>query len=204
MAGGPYDIAEIVPRVQRAVEGAHTDDWELSAAEAYIVTADAAADILLYTGSIFGGGKLVVTARDPDSNAPTMFGTECQLDLDESSVIAAQAALTYFYQRFRNTKMSETIADEASNWSYSLSPNLLIAQLKLLTNLRDSALEAMEARSRTGSDSYISFLAVRDVETARFIEPWTYGRPEGYGIGAGGLEGDMRFNSIATGGGDYL
>lgn len=204
MTGSPYDIAEIVPRVQRAVEGAHTDDWELSQAEAYIVTADAASDVLLYAGCVFGGGKLLVTGRDPISNAPITFGTECQLDLDEASVIAAQGALTYFYQRFRTTKMSETIADEASNWSYSLSPTLLIAQLKTLTDLRDRALEAMDARSQVGSDAYVSFLAVRDLEVSRYIEPWVWGHPEGYGIGAGGQEGDFRFNALATGGGDYL
>lgn len=200
---GPYDLSAIVPRVQRAVEGVHAGDWELSWGEAYLVTADAAADILLYCGTVLGGGRLCVTSTDPITRAPLTFGTECELDLDESSVIAAQAALTYFYQRFRHTKMSETIGDEASNWSYSLSPNLLIAQLKLLTDTRDKALEAIDAR-RSGLDSYMSFLAVRDTETARWIEPWVFGHPEGYGIGAGGMEGDHRFNAIATGGGDYL
>lgn len=200
---GPYDLSEVVPRVQRAVEGACADDWDLSPAAAYLVTADAASDILLYCGSVLGGGRLVVTGRDPTSNAPITFGTECQLDLDEMSVISAQAALTYFYQRFRNMKMSETIGDEASNWSWTKSPNLLIAQMKLLQDLRDKALEAIDNR-QGGLDEYVSFLAARDVETARYIEPWVYGHPEGYGIGAGGLEGDFRFNSLANGGGDYL
>lgn len=198
---GPYDIAEICPRVQRAVEGVHTGDWELSFGEAYLVTADACSDILLYTGSIFGG-QLIVTGRDPTTNAPTAFATESQLTPDQMSVVSSQAALTYFYHRFSGMKMSEQISDEASHWSYSLSPNLLIAQLKLLQDTRDKALEAIDNQNG-GMEAYVSFLSVRDVTVARYIEPWVYGHPEGYGIGAGGLEGDFRFDILPTGGGDY-
>lgn len=201
VSGPPFDISEIVPRVQRAVEGVHTDNWELSFGEAYIVTADACSDILLYSGSVFGS-KLIVTARDGTTNAPTNFGTMNQLEPDEMAVIAAQAALSYFYHRFKDQKVSETIADEASNWSYSLSPALLVAQLKLLQDTRDKALEAVEARNG-GMDSYVSFLAVRDVSVSRFIEPWVWGHPEGYGLGAGGLEGDLGFDALPSGGGDF-
>jgi hypothetical protein len=197
----PFDIAEVVPRIQRAIEGVHTDDWELSFGEAYLVTADALSDILLYTGSVFGSG-LLITHRDPVTQAPDQFGTSVQLTPDQMSVVAAQAALTYFYQRFAGVKMQEQLADEASSWSYSLSPNLLIAQLKLLQDARDRALEAVSAQMG-GLEAYISFLAVRDVTVARWIEPWVYGHPEGYGLGAGGLEGDSRFNLLPVGGGDY-
>lgn len=199
---GPYDIAEVCPRVQRAVEGVHTDDWELSFDEAYIVTADAFADVLLYTGSVFGG-ELLVTDRDPTTNAPTKFATPSQLTPDQMSVISSQAALTYFYHRFAGMKMTEEISDEASRWSYSLSPNLLIAQLKLLQDTRDRALEALDNQNG-GMEAYISYVAMRDVSVARYIEPWVYGHPEGYGIGAGGLEGDFRFDVLPTGGGDYI
>lgn len=196
-----FDIAEIVPAVQRAVEGVHTDNWQLSFGEAYQVTADACAQILLYTGSVFGG-TLEVTGRDPTTNAPSLFATDSQLTVDQMQVITAQAALTYFYHRFSGMKMSEAISDEASQWSYSLSPNLLIAQLKLLQDTRDKALEAVENQNG-GMEAYVSFLSVRDVSVARYIEPWVYGHPEGYGIGAGGLEGDFRFDVLPTGGGDY-
>lgn len=195
------DIAEIVPAVQRAVEGVHTDNWQLSFPEAYLVTADACSQILLYTGSVFGG-TLVVTGRDPVTNAPTLFGTDSQLTPDQMAVISSQAALTYFYHRFAGTKMAEQISDEASHWSYSLSPNLLIAQLKLLQDTRDKALEAIENQNG-GMEAYVSFLSVRDVSVARYIEPWVYGHPEGYGVGAGGLEGDFRFDMLPTGGGDF-
>lgn len=198
---GQFDITEICPRVQRAVEGVHTDNWELSFDEAYLVTADACADILLYTGSVFGG-SLIVTERDGITNAPTKFATPNQLTVDQMAVVSSQAALTYFYHRFAGVKMSEQIADEASHWEYSLSPTLLIAQLKLLQDTRDRALEALDNQNG-GMEAYISYLSVRDVTVARYIEPWVYGHPEGYGIGAGGLEGDFRFDMLPSGGGDY-
>ena len=198
---GPYDIAEICPMVQRAVEGVDASNWQLTSADAYMVTADAMAAVLLYTGSVFGS-DLIVTGRDPSTNAPTTFATAQQLTPDQMAVISSQAALTYFYHRFAGMKMSEEIGDEASRWSYTLSPSLLIAQLKLLQDTRDRALEAVNNQNG-GMEAYISFLAIRDVTVARYIEPWVYGHPESYGIGAGGLEGDFRFDILPNGGGDY-
>ena len=200
-SNGPYDIAYLVPQTQRAVEGVVQSSYELTTGEMYGVVADACADIVLYCGSLFGG-QLQVSGYDPTTLAPSAYATSQYLTPDQAAVITSQAALTYFYHRFAGTKMSETIADEASHWSYSLSPNLLIAQLKLLQDRRDKALEAVEAQ-HGGLEAYVSFLAVRDVTVARYIEPWTYGHPEGYGIGAGGLEGDFRFDILPTGGGDY-
>lgn len=198
---GPFDIAYLVPQVQRAVEGVVQGTYELDTAEMYAVVADACADIVLYCGSLFGG-PFQVSAYDPITLAPTGFCTTNFLTPDQAAVISSQAALTYFYHRFSGTKMSETIADEASHWSYSLSPNLLIAQLKLLQDRRDKALEAVDAQ-HGGLEAYISFLSVRDITVARYIEPWVFGHPEGYGIGAGGLEGDFRFDILPNGGGDY-
>lgn len=192
----------MVPQVQRAVEGVVQSDQELTTGEMYDVVADAVADIVLYCGSLFGG-MLQVTAYDEITLAPTTFAVSNWLTPDQVAIISSQAALTYFYHRFAGTKMSETIADEASHWSYSLSPNLLIAQLKLLQDRRDKALEALDSHNG-GLEAYISFLAIRDVSVARYIEPWVYGRPEGYGIGAGGLEGDFRFDILPNGGGDYV
>lgn len=201
MSDGPFDIRELGPRVQRAIEGVVQGNWELTSDEIKDVTADACADILLYTGSIFGS-QLMITSRDGITNAPTEYATSIELAPDQASVVSAQAALTYFYHRFSGMKMSEQISDEASHWEYSLSPNLLIAQLKLLQDTRDRALEAIESR-QGGMEAYVSFLSVRDQTVARYIEPWVYGHSEGYGIGAGGLEGDFRFDMLPTGGGDF-
>lgn len=192
-----FDILEMVPRVQRSIEGVVQSKWELTQGEVYNVTADACADILLYSGSIFGS-DLIVTGRDTVTNAPNSFGTASQLTPDQMAVISAQAALTYFYHRFSGMKMSEVIADEASSWEYNLSPALLIAQLKLLQDTRDKALEAV-ASQNGGMEAYVSFLAVRDVTVARYIEPWVYGRPEGVGVGAGGLEGDNIYGALPYG-----
>lgn len=202
MTDTQFDIAEIVPRVQRAVEGARMDDWKLSSGEAYNVTADALADILLYCGSIFGS-RLLVTGRDAN-NAPDAYATEQQLEPDEMAVVSAQAALTYFYHAFKDKKMSETIADEASSWGWTKSSQLLVATLKMLQDTRDRALEAIENRTG-GTDAYISFLAVRDWTVARYIEPWVYGQTDsGLGVGAGGMESDFRFDPLPTGGGNFL
>jgi hypothetical protein len=195
---GPFNIRELGPRVQRAIEGVVQQNWELNPDEVKDVTADACADILLYTGSVFGS-QLVILSRDGVTNAPTEYATDSELSPAQASVIAAQAALTYFYHRFSGQKMSEQISDEASHWEYSLSPNLLIAQLKLLQDTRDKALEAVSAMSG-GLDQYVSFLGVRDNLVSRYIEPWVYGHSEGLGIGAGGQESDFSWNEgIVTG-----
>lgn len=196
-----FDIRELGPRVQRAVEGVVRQKWVLTDDEIKDVTADACADVVLYTGSLFGS-ELVVTARDTASNAPIEYATTVELTVSQGGVISSQAALNYFHHRFAGLKMSEQISDEASHWEYSLSPNLLIAQLKLLQDSRDKALEAVAAQNG-GFDTYVSFLAVHDTLTSRFIEPWVYGHPEGYGLGAGGLEGDFRFDLLPGGGGNY-
>lgn len=201
MSAPQFDIRELGPRVQRAVEGVVQQKWLLTPDEIKDVTADACAEIVLYTGSVFGS-QLLVTVRDVDTNAPAEYATSVELTPAQASVVSAQAALDYFHHRFAGMKMSEQISDEASHWEYSLSPNLLIAQLKLLQDTRDKALEAVAAQNG-GFDTYISFLSERDVTTSRFIEPWVYGHPEGYGLGAGGLEGDFRFDLLPGGGGNY-
>lgn len=201
MTDSQFDLAYLVPQTQRAIEGVVQANWELNAQQVYEIVADACASIILYCGNLFGG-QLIVSATDPVTLAPTGFATDSVLTPVQGVVIASQAALDYFYHRFAGTKMSETISDEASNWEYSLSPNLLIAQLKQLQDKRDKALEAVAA-SHGGLEAYVSFLAVRDTSVSRFIEPWVFGHPEGYGIGAGGLEGDFRFDMLPSGGGDY-
>lgn len=205
MVPGTPDLENIrvaVPRIRRAVEGVVKAQWLLADDEVKDLCADAIADIILYSGNIFGK-TLNVLARDPVTGAPTEYSVTPALGLPEETVIAAQAALNYFFHRFSAVKVSETIADEASNWSYDLSPNLLVAQLKQLQSERDKALTALETEEGV-LESYHSFIAVRDTQTSRYIEPWVYGHSEGLGVGAGGLEGDFRFDSLATGGGDFV
>lgn len=203
----PSDVRVMVPRVRRAVEGVVRAKWTLSDDEVKDLVADAIADVILYTGESSGtfgtifGVRLDPTAWDAN-NAPTEYRTSAPFGLEVQTVVASQAALNYFFHRFSALKVSETIADEASHWSWNLSPNLLVAQLKLLQDQRDKALDAVLIEEGV-RDEYISFLADRDTITARIVEPWVWGHPEGYGIGAGGLEGDFRFDMLPSGGGDY-
>ena len=79
----PVDIRVMVPRVRRALEGAGappvlTDDAIKD------LTADAIAEVILYTGGVFGH-ELVVTARDDATNAPTEYATDPELTLSEQS-----------------------------------------------------------------------------------------------------------------------
>lgn len=195
------DIRVLVPQVQRAVEGVVQANWTLTADEVKDLVADAAAEVVLYTGSLFGA-QLVVTHVDDTTQAPDEYGTSAPLPPEQGAVIAAQAALNYFFYRFSGMKMSEHIADEASEWEYTMSPALLANQLRLLQEERDKALDSIPPPPG-GQDAYVSFLAQRDVLTSRLVEPWVYGHPEGYGVGAGGLEGDFRFDALPSGGGDY-
>lgn len=160
-------IRVIVPRVRRAVEGpvpiadAMTDD-QMNA-----VVADAIADIVLYTGSIFGKTLLVT---DSEADIPTEYATSDALTLPEQGLIAAQAALNIVYFKLVAMKTSEKIADEAQSWEYTVSSTTLRDLLKALTDARDRALEALEGRGSLVA--YESFIAVRDIQTSRAIEPW--------------------------------
>lgn len=196
----PTNIRVLVPRVQRKVEGVVSDVWTLTDSQVKDLIADSLADIILYTGSIFG--KTLDVAQVDTNGAPLEYTTSDMLTLPEQSVIAAQAALNFFFFKFAGLKVSETIADEASTWTYELSPSLLVAQLKTLQAERDKALEATMIDEGV-MDSYVSYVATRDTMTARYIEPWVWGHPEGQGVGAGGLEGDFRFDELTSGGGDY-
>jgi len=136
----PVDIRVMVPRVRRALEGAGAPEV-LSEDAVNDLTADAIAEVILYTGGVFGK-QLLVTGDD--QGVPDEYATNEALTLREQAVIATQAALNYFFQKFSAMKTTERIADEAQTWEYTLSANLLNEQLKLLIGERDRALEAME------------------------------------------------------------
>lgn len=166
------NVRVMVPRVRRALEG--LDAPSLTDDQVKDAVADACADVILYTGSLFGG-QLVVLAVDPDTGAPAEYGTSAALTLAQQSVIATQAALTYFFFLFAGLKVSEKIGDEGSSWEYSLSANLLRDQLKQLQAERDKALDAAAVESGATLERYSSYVAERDVWVARLVEPWTEG-----------------------------
>ena len=179
------NIRVMIARVRRALVNAGasstiTDD------EVKDLTADAIAEVILYTGGVFGK-QLLVTQTDATTGAPTEYATSDALTLAEQSVIASQAALNHFFREFAGRKVSERIADEAQQWEYALSPQLLTAQLRLLIDDRDKALAALEADHSL--DSYESFIAVRDALTSKMIEPWVHGLPVACG------QEDFRFGT---------
>jgi hypothetical protein len=180
VAPDPSDVRVLVPRVRRAVEGAGapavlTDDALKD------VTADALAEVILYTGSVFGK-QLLVTATDSATGAPTEYATSEPLTLGEAAVVSTQAALDYFFHRFANLKVSERIADEAQTWEYALSPTLLRDELAHLISERDKALQALEGAGGAIFEVYESFLAVRDARVSQLIEPWVWELEASVGI----------------------
>jgi hypothetical protein len=86
------NIRVVVPRVRRALGsfGAALTDDQLRD-----VVADAIADVILYTRGAFGQ-QLVVLHTDTATGTPDEYGTTTALTFPEQSVIAAQAALSWF------------------------------------------------------------------------------------------------------------
>lgn len=168
------DVRELVPRVRRAIEGpvpanALTDDQVEAAA------ADAIADIILLTVGLWPH-TLTVTERETvgDIEAPKHWGVEPELSLEEESVVAAQAAITYFFHQVRDLKSTERIVNEGTTWEYTLSANVVRDQIKLLQAQRDAALNALKAVNPALA-RYASILQVRDALGAALLEPWTGG-----------------------------
>jgi hypothetical protein len=163
----PVDIEVLVPAVTRALGTVGAS--ALTAGEIYALTADALADVMLYTGSVFGT-TLEVIERD-GNNVPTKYGTGRELTLPETAMIRAQAALNRLFVVLRDEKVSERIADESQAWEWAKSAQLLRDQLKLLVDERNKALEALE-RQGAALDAYESFVAAQDSYVSQRIEPY--------------------------------
>lgn len=138
--------------------------------------ADAVAEVILYTGGIFGKQLLVTETEEQNVagatiDVPSAYATSEALTQDEETVIAAQVALNYFFHSYATQKVQERIADEGQEWEYTLSANLVRDALNALIGDRDRALEVIS--QNMALDRYESFLAVRDAHVAAVIEPWT-------------------------------
>lgn len=181
MAPTPTDIRVLVPRVRRALD---VTPEQLADDDAKDLVADAIADIILYSGGLFGK-DLLITSRD-EADAPSEYATSDELTLPEGSLVATQAALNWFFHRFNEATVSERIGDESVVWERTRSARLLQDQFKLLVDQRDAAIEAVKDDG-AALDGFESFLAVRDPYMARVLEPW-------FPVGAGdGQEIDYRF-----------
>jgi hypothetical protein len=183
------DVRVIVPRVRRAVEGpagipsgpdALTDDQALALA------ADCIADIILLTEGRWEH-TLAVAGTDQNTGLPSEWSVDPELTLPEQSVVAAQAAITYFFHQVRDLKTSETLTNEGQTWTYEISGALLRDQIKLLQQQRDAAIAALLS-SHPVLARYASILEVRDRVGAAILEPFQgHGGFPSLGLG-GGME----------------
>jgi hypothetical protein len=172
------DLRVLVPATRRACEGpygAPIGKAPLSHPTLYAMVADACAEIILFTGSLFSH-ELEVKERDPLVGFPTAWKTGTKLNEWESAVIVSQAALDYFFHLFRDMKVSESIKNEGTEWSYALSANVIKNYLEALQNKRDKALEGVRLHHPV-YDLYASNIRVRDQATVAILEWWDTNSP---------------------------
>lgn len=170
------DVAELVPRVRRAIEGP-TPDASVSDDTFVPVTADAIGDLILVTAGTWPHKLEVTTRSDGATGYPTAWGVDPGLDPHEEGLVAMQAALNYAVVWLRDMKVSEAISDEAKTWEWTKSASALRDWLKTISDMRDQALEALE-QTYPVMVRVRSFLQVRDMyrqEIVREVEPWLFG-----------------------------
>jgi hypothetical protein len=168
------DLKTLIPRTRRAIDGPRATDaaapsTTLSDAQLLGLIADAVAEVVFYTGGVFGH-QLVVTDRDATYNAPNAWAVDPELTEAEATVIVSTAALNHFFYVAQDLKVQEAIRDEGSEWSYSLSAQLLLERVRHLQRDRDQALELVEAQQAV-STVWVNLLHERDRYVAEAIEP---------------------------------
>jgi hypothetical protein len=103
------------------------------------------------------------------------------LTAPEESLVAIQAALTFFVHALRTQKVAESIQTEGRQWSYQLSASTLRDILKALKDQRDLALAGLEEQTPVFARVH-SFIQAHDSMTSALVEPWVSG-----GSNAGGI-----------------
>lgn len=173
------DVGTLVPRIRRALEGPKildpSDPSRLSDAEAEAAAADAIADLILYTAGDWRHRLLPA-----DGPPATTWTVDPELTEGEESLIAHQAALTYFFYLLRGMRTHERIRNEGQEWEYTTSANILRDAFAVLKEERDLALAAI-LRQNPVMARYASILAVRDKFTAAVVERWAL--PDGASVG---------------------
>lgn len=174
------DVREIIPRVRRAIEGPVTPPGALTDDQVLALAADALADVILLTAGQWEH-ELLVSERDETTNVPIEWTIDPELSLPEESMIAAQAAITYFFHQFKDLKVAQRIQNEGQEWEYQISATVLRDWIKMLQEQRDESLEAL-GRSNPALARYGSFLEVRDSVGAALLEPWRGGGSGGQAL----------------------
>jgi hypothetical protein len=196
------DLRVLIPACRRAIDGpmatsnaapsATLDDPQVLG-----LLADATSELILFTHESFGT-RLEVVERDSLYMAPIAWQTDRERSSAEDAAILSQAALDHYFQAVKNLKVSESLKNEAQEWTYTISANVVSAWIAYLRDNRDKAIEAMQD-VELPPDVYFSLVAERDRIAAAWLEPWVpeIGAPvpyAGYG-GSGPLEYDYRFDS---------
>jgi hypothetical protein len=168
----PQDVAQLVPRVRRALEGPLPVDSTLTDEQVTAVAADAVADLILLTQ---GEWPYTLSVANRDGNGyPDKWEVSPELSPDNEGLVAWQAAITAIGTVMRDMKVSETVRNEAQEWSYQRSATVMRDWLKTLVEQRDAALKRLEAANPVYA-RVASLLATRDAQTAALIEPWVAG-----------------------------
>lgn len=186
----PQDVVELAPRVRRAIEGpkplAATDPDYLTDEQVGTLAADAIGDLILYTVGRWPH-KLI------GSNGPPATEWEVDPGLDteagEDSLVAAQAALNFYFHDFREKKTSEDMANEGQSWSYTLSARMLQDQFKMLRDQRDMALQSLEGKYPVMARA-ASLYHMLDRQTDAILQAYTGRTSDVEGGLGGGFEGD--------------
>lgn len=198
-----HDLRVLLPKGRRKVEG----PWgnpngrpEIPESYLYDMIADAAGELLLLAGS-WWRNELLVKSRDPLLGAPVEWKTANELNEFEASVIICQLALDYYTYLFRDMKISQTIKNEGTEWTYAISANLLRNYMEALKKERDEAIDGLR-RNVPVLDRMASNIRVRDQLTVAILEWWDYNSP---GLSGGGMPGGQEATSIPwfPGGGDF-
>jgi hypothetical protein len=188
------DLWVLVPRTRRACEGPFgppRDKRPLTDMQIYELTADACAEVILFTGKLFSH-ELLVKQRDPLGGFPTRWRTDSKLSEWETAFIANQAALNYYYHLFRELRTSEKIQNEGTSWEYTISANVIKGYLETLMANRDLALKAM-MEIHPVIDRFASIIRVRDQATVTVLEWWDQ---QSAGASGSGLPGGQEATSI--------
>lgn len=181
------DLKVLVPRARRKIEG----PWgnangrpPLANSQIYAMIADACSEVIMLSGSFFHH-TLLVKKRDPLGGYPTEWKTDQPLEEYESAIICAQVALTYYFQLFRDMKISESIKNEGTEWTWELSANVVRSYLQSIIDERDKAIAGLRINLPV-LDVFASNIRVRDQQTVAVLEWWAGQYDHGTG---GGLPG---------------
>lgn len=189
------DLMVLVPWARRATEGpfgAPAGLPSLMDSQLYAMVADACAEVILFTGTLFGH-QLKVADRDPTGGFPTQWHTEVVLDQWEAALIITQTALDYYFHVFRDMKTSEVISNEGTNYEYTLSANVIRQYMDTLKGQRDMALAGLQKHHPVMA-RYASNIRVRDQATVAVLEWWDRNSP---GVGGGsGMPGGQEAYTV--------